>query len=94
MKNPNPAMVNSLGKNNFPRVSTIMPEIVIRFSERDTMPDQLGKRAKELDITTEQLCKRYLATGMREDIPTEGTTVPGKSLDDFLVKNDVLKPRN
>ncbi|MFC6674319.1 hypothetical protein [Marinobacterium aestuariivivens] len=68
-----------------------MPTIEIRFSERDTLPELLERRAKELDITVEQLVKRFICTGMQDYETDEGSAAPGESLDDFLVKNRVRK---
>lgn len=68
-----------------------MPTIEIRFSERDTLPELMERTAQELDITVEQLIKRFICTGMQEYDDTTGPTIPGKTLDDFLVKNGVLK---
>jgi len=69
-----------------------MPEIKIRFDERETMPDKLEKRASELDITVEQLVKRFICTGMQDYETDDGPAKPGESLDDFFVQNGVLKP--
>lgn len=71
-----------------------MPDvtIAIRYSERDTMPDLLKCKAKELDITVEQLVKRFICSGMQEFDKDSGPSIPGESLEDFLEKNGVLKP--
>lgn len=63
----------------------------IRFSGRDTMPELLEQRAGELDITVEQLVKRFINDGMRDYRSTAEPAVQGKSLDDFFVQNGVLK---
>ncbi|RCW64047.1 hypothetical protein DET61_11688 [Marinobacter nauticus] len=70
-----------------------MKEIKIRFQERETMPDKLEKRAKELDITIEQLVKRFICAGMEDYETDDGPAKPGESLDDFFVQNGVLKPK-
>lgn len=68
-----------------------MPILTIRFNERDTLPDLLEKRAGELDITVEQLVKRFISEGMRNQTDN-GPALPGASPDDFFVRNGVLKP--
>jgi hypothetical protein len=66
-------------------------EINVRFNERDTLPELLERRAKELDITVEELVKRFICSGM-ENYQSESTpSEPGKSLEDFLVKNGAWK---
>ncbi|MBJ7276977.1 hypothetical protein JHC43_10865 [Marinobacter salarius] len=68
-----------------------MPVIKISFSDRETMPDLLKRRAAELDITVEQLIRRFICKGM-EDYETEaGPAEPGETLEDFLVKNGAFK---
>lgn len=68
-----------------------MPTITIRFDERDTLPDLMERKASELDITVEQLIKRFICTGMQDYETHDGPAILGKSLDDFFVKNGVLK---
>lgn len=68
-----------------------MPDITIRFNERDTTPEHLERLAKELDITVEQLVKRFICAGVQSHEPDSGPATPGKSLEDFLVKNGVLR---
>lgn len=68
-----------------------MPTFTIHFNERDTMPGLLEQRASELDITVEQLVKRFINEGMRTTEDT-GPVIRGESLDDFFVKNGALKP--
>lgn len=63
----------------------------IRFNGRDTMPELLEQRAGELDITVEQLVKRFINDGMRDYRTTTEPAAPGNSLDDFFVQNGVLK---
>lgn len=70
-----------------------MPIIIIHFCERDTLPGLMERKAKELDITVEQLVKRFICTGMQDYEADLGPATPGENLDDFLVKNGVLKPR-
>lgn len=69
-----------------------MPTLKIHYSERDTLPDLLEKRAGELDITVEQLVKRFISEGIRDQMDN-GPLIPGESIDDFFVNNGVLKPK-
>ena len=68
-----------------------MPVIEISFSERETMPDLLMRRAAELNITVEQLIHRFICKGMEDYETTDGPAEPGETLEDFLVKNGVFK---
>lgn len=74
--------------------ATGMPTIELCFSERDTLPELLERRASELGITTEQLVKRFIASGLQDCLTDTGPSVPGESFEDFLVQNGVLKPRS
>ncbi len=65
--------------------------ILLRYSQRSTLPAKLAQKAQELDITVEQLCKRFISAGMAPFEP-EGEAILGETLDDFLVKNGVLTP--
>ncbi len=68
-----------------------MPSYSITFSDRETIVDDMQAMADEHDITVEQLIKRFICDGMmhrHDDAPS----IPSDSLDDFLVKNGVLKP--
>lgn len=69
-----------------------MPTFKVRFNERSTMPDRIERRAAELGITPEQLIKRMISEGMMHYDCDDGPAIAGESLDDFLVKNGVLKP--
>jgi len=69
-----------------------MPSISVHFSERETIYDKLLEKADEFGITPGQLVKRFVTQGMSEYEPG-GPSVPGESLDDFFVKNGVLKPK-
>lgn len=62
----------------------------VTFSERETIVDDMQAMANDHDITVEQLIKRFICDGMHrhDDAPS----IPSDSLDDFLVKNGVLKP--
>ena len=69
-----------------------MPSIIIHFSERETIYDKLLEKSNELDLTPGQLVKRFVTEGMAEYEPS-GPAKPGENLEDFFVKNGVLKPR-
>nr|WP_298378485.1 hypothetical protein [uncultured Halomonas sp.] len=66
----------------------------IAYSDRHTLPDRLEALAAERDITVEQLIRRFIAQGVAEIDGDSGPSIPGTSLEDYLVKNDVLKPEN
>lgn len=66
--------------------------IAIRYSQRDTMPELLKSKADELDITVEQLVKRFICAGMQEFDTDSGPAILGETIEDFFVKNGVLKP--
>ncbi|WP_027329883.1 hypothetical protein [Marinimicrobium agarilyticum] len=65
----------------------------VSFSDRETLPDQLESVAESLELTPEELIKRFIAEGMRSYRPISGPSVLGNSLDDFFVKNGVIKPK-
>lgn len=67
----------------------IMPIISVHYRDEDRMPEYLERRAQELNITVEQLVKRYISDGMRNFDDKELT--PGNGLQDLLVKNGVFK---
>lgn len=67
-----------------------MPSYLITFSDRETVGDKLQVMAEELDITVELLIKRFICEGLI-DTYGEGPCIPTNTLDDFLVKNGVLK---
>jgi hypothetical protein len=66
-------------------------KFVIEFDQRECIIEELKKRASELEITPEQLIKRYIIDSM-EDKSASAPAIPGETLDDFLVKNGVLWP--
>ena len=70
----------------------VMPRYVIEFSDQDTMPERLEQMASELDITVEELVHRFIADGMKGYGLDEGT-IDAESLDEFLVKAGVRKPK-
>lgn len=62
----------------------------IEFSDRETIVDKMKVMADERGISVEQLIKRFICDGMRP-APSNKPIIPGQTLDDFCVKNDVLK---
>lgn len=68
-----------------------MPKYEVNYSERDTLPELIERKAEELDITVEELIKRFICTGMQDYESEDTPSVPGEDLNDFLVKNGVLK---
>lgn len=71
-----------------------LPVVVeVHYTKRSTMPAKLEAKAQELGLTVSQLCRRFISTGMAQYEP-DGDCVPGKSLEDFLVINGLLKPRS
>ncbi len=68
-----------------------MPRIIINFHVRDTIPDRLENLARELDITPEQLVIRVICERLAAEETDRGPAEPGHDLEDFLVKNGVLK---
>lgn len=69
-----------------------MRQFIISFADRDTLPDSIEQVAADLGVTPEQLIKRFIIKGMTISDPDQVTAVPGHTLDDFLVKNKLLKP--
>jgi hypothetical protein len=84
-------MSDTRGKSDFSRERNAPYEITIRYSPRAALPEQLESKAKELDITVEQLVKRFICTGMQEFSTDSGPAILGETLEDFLVKNGVIK---
>lgn len=71
-----------------------MRHFVIGFGDRETAPDRIEQIAADLGITSEQLIKRFIAGGLAAIDPQTGEAVPGENLEDFLVRNEVLRPRS
>lgn len=63
----------------------------IEFDERELIADELQREANRLDITVEQLIKRFIADAMESE--NSSPCVLGETLEDFLVKNGALRPR-
>lgn len=62
----------------------------IEFSDRETIVDKMKVMADESGISVEQLVKRFICDGMRP-AHSNKPIIPGQTLDDFFVKNGVLK---
>lgn len=67
-----------------------MATFVIEYSDRETLIERLYERAASLNISPEELIKRFVDEGMSDGDLTPCTTAA--SLDDFLVANGALKP--
>jgi len=69
------------------------PQVIVEvlYSARSTMPAKLEAKAQELDLTVGELCRRFITAGMAQYEPA-GAAIPGKTLDDLLVKNGCLHP--
>ncbi len=67
-----------------------MPIYSIEFSDRETIVDRMKVMADESGISVEQLIKRFICDGMRP-AHSNKPVIPGQTLDDFFVKNGVLK---
>ena len=63
----------------------------IEFNDRDTVPDTLEALAVKLHLTPELLIKRFIVDGLTSGDTGNKPTVPGTSLEDFLVKNGAWK---
>lgn len=67
-----------------------MTQFVISYSTKETIVDRLTDRAAQLDISPEELIKRLIDIGMREE--DQLPSLEAASLDEFLSKNGALKP--
>lgn len=67
-----------------------MSTFTISYSARETLPDRLVSHAASLGITPEELIKRFVDAGMSAELSNEPCQT-GNSLDDFFVKNAILK---
>ncbi|MGO3243326.1 MAG: hypothetical protein ACTIKU_08600 [Halomonas sp.] len=71
-----------------------MTTYTITFQKRETLPERLEAIAGELDLTPEQLIKRFISAGIAKLEDSDEPSVPGETLEDFLVQNGVWKPEN
>lgn len=62
----------------------------IRYGDREVMPGLLKERAQLQGLSVEQLVRRLVSEGMRDFFP-QSRPIEGHSLEDFLIKNNVLK---
>ena len=71
-----------------------MPTFNISFDDRETLPEQLVAQAASLDLTPEQLIKRFIAEGLvrLDSSDDQEQATPGENLEALLVLNGVLKP--
>lgn len=63
----------------------------IEFDERELIVDMLREESSCCGITVEQLIKRCVADAMEGDGDAE--SIPGDTMEDFLVKNGASSPR-
>lgn len=74
-----------------------MTDTIIKVSYRDfeTMPKRLKKRAEELDLTVEELVRRFIAEGMKgEGLNQEAEGKGFSSLSEMLSDTGVTKKSN
>ena len=64
----------------------------VTFGDRETLPDVIEALAAAREMTSEQLIMRFICEGVAELEGKTGPCIPGTSLEDFLVKNNVWKP--
>lgn len=63
----------------------------IEFDERELILDEIREEASRCGITVEQLIKRFIVDAMEGDCEAE--SIPGETMEDFLVKNGALSPK-
>jgi hypothetical protein len=63
----------------------------IEFGERELIVDEISEEARRCGITVEQLIKRFIVDAMEGDSDAE--SIPGETMEDFLVKNGALTPK-
>lgn len=68
-----------------------MSRYTIEFDDKYTISDQLEQLAAELKLTPEQLIMRFVIDGLIASDPSTEPCILGTSLDDFLIKNGVMK---
>jgi hypothetical protein len=69
-----------------------MRKFIITYQLNETMPEKLAAKAKELDLTVEQLVKRFITSGMREYDEREGPARGAHNFEHFMIVNGVIKP--
>lgn len=65
-------------------------QFILAFKDDETLPDKIERLASELELTPEELIKRFIAEGIGNS-EAKTPCSPGTSLTDFLTKNGVLK---
>lgn len=66
-----------------------MTEFIINFRDNETLPERIAAKAASLDLTPEQLIKRFVLDGMRSSEPKP--VVTGENLSDFFQKNGTTR---
>jgi hypothetical protein len=68
--------------------------IEIQFGARETLPMELSRQAHLRGLTDAEYAKRLIAEGLeRLDVGNARPAEPGKTLEDFLVRNGALYPK-
>ena len=65
--------------------------VCLEFDERELIVDRLKQEAESLGLTVEQLIKRFVVDALAGD--DDAPSIPGETLEDFLEKNGVIRPR-
>ncbi|GGE69860.1 hypothetical protein GCM10011533_22810 [Streptosporangium jomthongense] len=63
----------------------------LEFDERELVVDLLQQEAGSLGLTPEQLIKRFVVDALSGD--DRSPSILGETLEDFLVKNGAIRPR-
>ncbi|MCK0165754.1 hypothetical protein [Marinobacter sp. S6332] len=67
--------------------------IEITFGARETLPVMIRNQARLLGLTDAEFAKRLIVEGMERLVADSEPSKPGKTLEDFLVRNGALYPR-
>ncbi len=67
--------------------------IEITFGARETLPVLLRNQARLLGLTDAEYAKRLIVEGMERLAADSEPSEPGKTLEDFLVRNGALYPK-
>ncbi len=65
-------------------------QFVLEFGDRELVVEELQARAEELGISVPQFIKRIVIDELSAS-GADGESEPGEDLDDFLVRNGVLR---
>lgn len=63
----------------------------IEFDERELIVDEIREEASRCGISVEQFIKRLIVDALEGDSDAE--SIPGETMEDFLVKNGALSPK-